>query len=242
MGRPVGGSSGLVAGFPIPTHWCSDDRLGVAMSSESLDQEIQREVGSLVPPEIGERIDRMVAELRARNAVPGVEVGEPAPDFTLPAANGNPVTLSDRYGKGPVVLSFYRGDWCPICSVELRALQRHLSTITQLGGSLIAINPQAPDRSLGFAEKLELGFDVLSDLDQSVADAYRIRFPLGDSLREIYEQWLPLPEQNADGSWNLPVPATFVIDTSGVVRARHVDADYRHRMEPDAVLAALRDL
>lgn len=202
------------------------------MSSESLDQEIEREVGGMVPPEINERIDRMVAELDDRNAVPGIEVGQEAPDFTLPDAHGNPVTLSDRFGKGPVVLSFYLGDWCPICSVELRALQRHLPAITDAGATLIAISPQAPDRSLSFAEKLDLGFEVLSDVDQSVADAYRIRFPLGDSLREIYEQFLPLPEHNADGSWNLPVPATFVIDASGVVRGRHVDADYRHRMEP----------
>lgn len=209
---------------------------------ESLGQEIDRTMEGLVPPEINERIDRMVAELRERDAVPGIAVGEPAPDFTLPDAHGNAVTLSDRLGKGPVVLSFYRGDWCPICNVELRALQRYLPAITELGASLIAVNPQAPDRSMTFAEKLELGFDVLSDLDQSVADAYRVRFPLGGSLREIYEQFMPLPEQNADGSWNLPVPATFIIDTDGVVRARHVDADYRHRMEPEEIVAAVRGI
>ncbi|MGD9795269.1 MAG: peroxiredoxin-like family protein [Acidimicrobiia bacterium] len=208
--------------------------------AESVNREIEETVGSVIPPEITERIDRMVAELRERNAVPGVPVGEQAPDFTLRDAHGNPVTLSDRVGKGPVVLSFYRGDWCPICNVELRALQRHLPAITDLGASLVAVNPQAPDRSLTFAETLELGFDVLSDLEQEVAAAYRIRFPLGDSLREIYEQHLPLPDHNADGSWNLPVPATFIIDTDGIVRARHVDADYRTRMEPEDLMAALR--
>lgn len=195
-----------------------------------------------IPPDITERIDRMVAELRERDAVPGIAIGERAPDFTLPDAHGNPITLTDRLATGPVVLSFYRGDWCPICNLELRALQGHLPAIHDLGASLIAVNPQAPDRSLTFAETLELGFDVLSDLEQEVADAYRIRFPLGDSLREIYEQFLPLPEKNADGSWNLPVPSTFIIDTDGIVRARHVDADYRRRMEPEAVLTALRDL
>lgn len=210
--------------------------------AESLQREIEETVGSVIPPEFTERIDRMVAELRERNAVPGVAVGEHAPDFTLPDAHGNPVTLSARLGKGPVVLSFYRGDWCPICNVQLRALQRHLPAITELGASLLAVNPQAPDRSLTFAETLELGFDVLSDLEQEVADAYRIRFPLGESLRGVYEELMPLPEQNADGSWNLPVPATFIIGTDGIVRARHVDADYRQRMEPEAIVAALRDI
>jgi peroxiredoxin len=207
---------------------------------ESLAQEIERTMSGTVPEEITERIVRMVTELRENGSVPGIDVGRQAPDFTLPDAHGSPVTLSDRCGKGPVVLSFYRGDWCPICNIQLRTLQRNLPAIEALGGSLIAVSPQQSDRSLTFADKLELGFDVLSDLDQSVADAYRVRFPLGESLREIYERFMPLPEQNADHSWNLPVPATFVIDSSRVVRARHVDADYRTRMEPLDILAALR--
>lgn len=212
------------------------------MGGESLRQQIELEMDGLVPPEINERIDQMVAELRDRHMVPGIEVGQQAPDFTLPDAHGNPVRLSDRLGAGPVVLSFYRGDWCPICNLELRALQQSLPAINGSGACLLAVSPQAPDRSVSLADKLELGFDVLSDIDQSVAAAYRIHFPLGEALREIYEQFLPLPEQNADGSWNLPVPATFVIDTKGTVRARHVDADYRHRMEPQDVVAVLREL
>jgi peroxiredoxin len=212
------------------------------MSEASLRHEIERAMGDLVPPEIQQRIDQMVDELRRGDVVPGLAVGVAAPDFTLPDAHGNPVTLSRRREDGPVVLSFYRGDWCPICNVQLRVLQRHLPDIEALGASLLAVSPQAPDRSMSFAEKLELGFDVLSDLDQEVAAAYLIRFPLGQSLREIYEQFLPLPDMNADRSWNLPVPATFVVDRHGVIRARHVDADYRHRMEPEEILAALREL
>lgn len=212
------------------------------MNEASLRHEIERALGGVTRPEIHERIDRMVAELREGNAVPGLRVGASAPAFILPDAHGTPVALSELLAQGPVVLSFYRGDWCPICNVQLRALQRHLPAIADLGASLVAISPQAPDRSLTFAEKLDLGFDVLSDLDQEVAGAYRVRFPLGESLREIYERLLPLPEQNADRSWNLPVPATFIIETSGIVRARHVDADYRHRMEPEDILAALREM
>lgn len=209
---------------------------------EPLRQMIKEAMAERVPAEIQGRIDEMVADLRLEDAVPGLPVGAPAPDFTLPDAHGRPVRLHDRLRSGPVVLSFYRGDWCPICNVQLRALQQHLPAIAELGASLIAVSPQTPDRSLIFAEKLELGFDVLSDLRQEAAADYRVRFPLGHQLREVYERFLPLPELNADASWNLPVPATYVIGADGIIRARHVDADYRHRMEPDDILTALRRL
>lgn len=207
-----------------------------------LRQMIAEATAERVPAELQGRVDEMVAELRLEDAVPGLAVGEPAPDFTLPDAHGRPVRLHDRLRAGPVVLSFYRGDWCPICNVQLRALQQHLPAMVELGASLLAVSPQAPDRSAAFAEELGVDFDVLSDLEQEVAAAYRIRFPLGRQLREVYEHFLPLPEQNADASWNLPVPATFVIDAEGIIRARHVDADYRHRMEPEDILAELRRL
>lgn len=210
--------------------------------AQSLRQQIERAMDGMIPPEIQTRIEEMVADLRRDEVVPGLEVGASAPDFTLPDMHGRTFRLQDRLRAGPVVLCFYRGDWCPICNVQLRVLQQHLADIAGLGASLVAVSPQPPDRSLTLSEKLELRFDVLSDLEQQVAEAYRIRFPLGHQLRAIYEQFLPLPEQNADGSWNLPVPATFVIGTDGTIEARHVDADYRQRMEPEEILAALRQL
>ncbi len=188
-------------------------------------------------------IDAMVADLRARDAVPGIALGERAPSFTLPSARGGAVALDDLLARGPVVLSFYRGVWCPVCNLELAALLAIHDDIRALGASLVAVNPQSPDDSLTLAERLALDFEVLTDTEQAVADAYRIRFELTGSLRDLYEQFgMSLPDQNADGSWRLPVPATFVLDREGVVRARHVDADYRTRMEPAAVLEALRSL
>lgn len=209
----------------------------------SLQAEIDETMAPLTPPPIQELIEVMVADLRRTGAVPGLAVGSTAPMFSLPDAHGNPVALGERLAEGPVVLSFYRGAWCPICNIELRALQAQLGAIRDRGASLVAVSPQAPDESLSFAEKLDLGFDVLSDLDQSVADSFRIRFRLSDDLIAMYEQWgLLLPEQNADGTWDLPVPATYVIDQTGVIRARHVDADYRLRMEPAAILTALDEI
>ena len=198
---------------------------------------------ALVPPEISAMIDRLVHGLRDSGTTPGIAVGEPAPDFTAPDADGRPVRLRDRLDRGPVVLTFYRGAWCPFCSTELRALQEVLSDLAEAGATLVAVSPQAPDTSAGLVDQLALGFTVCSDLDQSIAEAYLLKFVLTDELRELYEQFdMALTNENADGSWSLPVPATFVIDRDGVVRSRHVDPDYRTRMEPADVVAAVRAL
>lgn len=186
---------------------------------------------------------QMIERLRSEGITPGIEVGEHAPRFVLPDATGGKVALDDRLGRGPVVLSFYRGAWCPICNTELAGLQTALPEITALGASLIAVSPQAPDASQHLVQRLDLGYDVLSDADQDVIRAYRLQFELVHELRPLYRQMnMALDEHNADGSWNLPVPATFVIDAAGVVRARHVDPNYRERMSTDAIVAALTTL
>jgi peroxiredoxin len=185
----------------------------------------------------------MIEGLRASGAVPGIEVGEQAPEFVLPDATGAKVALVDRLATGPVVVSFYRGAWCPYCNTELQALQGSLDAIRDRGASLVAISPQAPDESLSLVERLGLGFDVLSDLDQSVTSAYGLQFELTPALQAIYPKLgMDLTQHNADGTWHLPVPATFVLDTTGVVRARHVDPNYLERMSIDDIVAALDDL
>jgi peroxiredoxin len=206
----------------------------------SLHEQIESEIGVHTPPAIQEMIDRMVEGLRRDGVTPGIAVGDVAPSFDLPDPRGQTVRLADRLAAGPVVLSFYRGAWCPICSLELRALTAILPQVRDANASLIAISPQGPDASLALVESLDLGFDVLSDLDQSVASEYRIKFELSAELQALYEQFdMSLTKANADGTWDLPVPATFVLDRTGVVRAAHVDADYRERMEPTDILAAL---
>jgi peroxiredoxin len=208
-----------------------------------MQDEIDETMAALTPEPLLGMIRRMVDALRASASVPGLAVGEAVPLFTLPGADGTPVALADRLAEGPVVLTFYRGGWCPVCNIALRSLQERLEEISARGASLVAVSPQSPDDSLSSVERMGLGFDVLSDLDQKVARACRLGFRVSDEMIAQYQAWgLLLPDQNADGSWDLPVPATFVIDRSGTVRARHVDPDYRQRMEPDAILAALDTL
>lgn len=194
-------------------------------------------------PDLAALVAAMVDRLRSDGTVPGIAVGELAPAFSLPDASGTPIALDERLRQGPVVLSFYRGAWCPICNSELAALQEALPEILARGARLMAISPQAPDHSQQLVQRLELDYDVLSDLDQSVIRAYRLQFSLDDDLRPIYRGFnMALDEHNADGTWNLPVPATFVIDQERVVRARHVDPNYRERMHVDDILSALDDI
>jgi peroxiredoxin len=143
-----------------------------------------------------------------------------------------------------VVLSFYRGEWCPFCNLELRALQVALPRFEAYGASLMAISPQTPDHSLSATEKNELTFDVLSDVHQEVIAAYRVQFTVPADLKDLHLEVFhnDLSTHTADGSWDLPIPATFVIDRSGIIRARYVSADYTTRMDPADIEAALASL
>ena len=208
----------------------------------SLNEEIQQLLNSYsLPAEVGRQMGDAMARLDANRVAPGLEVGENAPDFRLPNAAGQEVSLEDRLSQGAVVLTFYRGAWCPICNLQLLALQRALPGIHSLGASVIAV---APDDSEPTPDNTQLDFDLLTDVDQSVIGAYRLHYRVPDEVRWIYTGVFDtdVSDFNADGSWNLPVPATFIVDREGIVRNRHVTADYLRRMEPDEVVAALEEL
>jgi peroxiredoxin len=202
------------------------------------------QINAQIPEPIAQRITAAIAEVDASGAVPGLAVGDQAPEFSLPDALGRAISLRERLSVGPVVLVFYRGKWCPYCNTHLRALQAALPEITSRGASLIAVSPQSPDHSLSITEKAELGFDVLSDVDQATIRAYKVQFTVPADLQDLHVNVFDtdLQDHNADRSWQLPVPATFVIDRDGVVRASHVSADYRTRMEPADIVAALDEL
>jgi peroxiredoxin len=202
------------------------------------------EFAGKIPDPVAARLRAASDETTASGVAPGLAVSERVPDFILPNALGEPVGLARRLAQGPVVLSFYRGEWCPFCNLELLALQAALPRFQAYGASLMAISPQTPDHSLLAAEKNGLTFDVLSDVHQEVIAAYRVQFTVPADLKDLHlEVFHNDPyTHTADGSWDLPIPATFVIDRSGIVRARHVSADYTTRMdsaEIEAVLASV---
>ena len=172
-----------------------------------------------------------------------VDAGDQAPGFELPNVRGGRLKLVQALEQGPVVLSFYRGSWCPFCNLELNALQQRLPEIRDLGARLIAISPEKPDASLSHAEKLHLEFDVLSDVGNQVSGQYGLIMAVHESLRPLYLQWgIDLPAANGDDSYELPVPATYVIDATGRIRSAHIDKDYTKRMEPEDILLALKSI
>ena len=168
--------------------------------------------------------------------------GSAAPSFSLPNAQGEPVASESLWEEGPVVVSFYRGGWCPYCNVELRALQQRLPEIEALGARLVAITPETPDNALTTQEKNEIGFEVLSDGGNAVASAFGLTFRLPDAVNELYKGFgIDLEASNGEASQTLPVPATFVIGKGGKVLKAFVDADYTTRAEPDEIIAALKE-
>jgi peroxiredoxin len=196
-----------------------------------------------VSPDIADMMVRADHQLAATGiARHALQAGDKAPDFELADTIGGVVTLSDRLAHGPVVLSFYRGGWCPFCNLELRASQGALARIESLGATLLAVSPQLPDESLSTAEKNALDFSVLSDLGCEIAKALGVAFELADELRPIYDRFgHGLPKVNGAG-WLLPIPATYVIDRDGTIVLAFVDTDYRTRLEPDAIISALEAL
>ncbi len=202
------------------------------------------EITATIPTEIGARIQSGVDDVTSSGAALGLVVGDIAPEFTLNDAVGNPVVLADLLAKGPVVLTFYRGEWCPYCNLQLRSLQEALPEITSTGATLVAVSPQAPDHGLTMTEKHELTFPVLSDLDQAVSKSYKVMFHVTGELEDLQVNVFQSDpaKQNANGQRTLPVPSTFIIDRDGTVRFASVDADWRVRVEPADVIAALKAL
>jgi peroxiredoxin len=185
-----------------------------------------------------------IEELRASFALEAaLGTGDEAPDFLLPDVRGSSVSLFAVLRQGPAVVTFYRGGWCPYCNIQLRAYQAVLPEMTALGGRLLAISPQLPDRSLSTADSNRLTFDVLSDVGNRVARRFGLVYALPEELRAaLRANDKALPGINGDESWELPVPATYVIAPDRRVALAYVEVDYRKRLEPEAVLAALKSL
>jgi peroxiredoxin len=166
--------------------------------------------------------------------------GQVSPRFALPSATGAIVSLEERLSYGPIIVTFYRGGWCPYCNIALRALQSRLPEIKSLGGSLIAISPEVPDQSLSTTEKLALEFDVLSDADNSVARLFGLVYRISDAARERLQAFgRDLVAHNGTDRWELPITATYVINQEGLIVFDHVDADYRERLDPATIVDAV---
>ncbi|MEL6499072.1 MAG: peroxiredoxin-like family protein [Planctomycetota bacterium] len=168
-------------------------------------------------------------------------VGDRAPAFTLPDGTGESVSMESILADGPAIVTFYRGSWCPYCNIQLRAYQQRMDEITALGASLVAISPEKPTAE-DAQDAPSYEFHVLSDAGNEVADAFGIRYRLPQDLIDAFSGRLDLASYNGDGSWTLPLGATYVIDRDGTIAHAFLTADYRKRAEPDDLIAALEKL
>ena len=172
------------------------------------------------------------------------QVGEKAPGFTLKNPVGLEISLAGELKKGPVVLTWYRGGWCPYCNIALAAYQEKLPEFRKAGASFIALTPELPDKSMSTTEKLKLDFEVLTDLNHKVAKEYGIVFQLTPEVEKIYKARFDLTKFNGKeaGDKELPLSATYVIDQQGVIRWAFLSADYRERAEPADIVTFLEKL
>jgi peroxiredoxin len=200
---------------------------------------------SFVLPEYTIVMDRAIDDLiKSEIRASALKTGESIPEFELRDTRGKPVSTRTLLARGPVVISFYRGSWCPYCTVELHGLQKALPEIEALGASIIAVSPELPERQIETRDSNKLAFPILNDVGNQVAKLFGIVYDLPADLLVVYRALgHDLADMNGTlGATELPLPATFVVDPTGKIRLAYIDEDYAKRLSPDDILAALRVL
>jgi peroxiredoxin len=195
-----------------------------------------------VPHSVIETMHRATAELiESGVARRAKKAGNLAPPFSLKDPEGNVINSADILERGPLVLSFYLGVWCPYCNMELQALETAKPEFDRCGASLVAISPQTAPNSRKSVRQNKLSFPILSDVKGKVGAGFGLRFHLPDYLVELYRQLKnDLPTFNDDPSWTLPMPARYVIGQDGVILYSEVNPDYTRRPEPDDMIPVLQ--
>lgn len=188
--------------------------------------------------------DELVSHLRHADVTSlALRPGDRLPDFLLPSAEGALVARDGLLAGGPLVLSFVRGHWCPYCRAEMAALHAGADAIRAAGGRLVVVTPEAGGRAHAMKRGMGLGYDVLVDLDNGLALACGLVFPLSGAVKEFYlSRGLDLSAHHDNDGWLLPIPASYVVDRNGVVRFAHVDPDFRNRPAVSVFVEALRRL
>src|SRR6516165_283323 len=195
-----------------------------------------------VPAWVHEPMHRATAELIASGAAgQALRAVDQAPEFTLKDTDGHEVSSRELLANGPLVVTFYRGVWCPYCNMDLQALQAVLPAIRERGAELVAISPQLPSNSRKSQRDNKVTFPILSDPGNGLAARFGLRFKLPDYLIALYRDTFKndLSQANGDSSWTLPMPARYVIGTDGAIAYAEVNPDYTRRPDPDELLPVL---
>lgn len=206
-------------------------------------KDLRTNLGTMLPKDALNVFDTDAENLQLNHkSILKLHAGEKAPDFSLSNATDKTIKLSDLLKKGKVVLTFYRGSWCPYCNLQLAHYQKTLNEIHDLGAELVAISPQTPDESLNVKEKNELDFEVLSDNGNIVARKYTTVFKNADApVNMMTELGFDFDAHYSDDSRELPIPAVFVINKDATVLfAKSLGGDYRNRVEVSEIINALK--
>ncbi|WP_018014942.1 peroxiredoxin-like family protein [Teredinibacter turnerae] len=198
----------------------------------------------LAPPEVVSIMQRATQALVAsRQAETALKAGDRVPQFTLPDSNGEPYSLQHLLNKGPLVLTFYRGIWCPYCNFDLRALEESRLDLESKGAQLVAVSQQTAANSRKSKEANHLGFPILVDTNGDLGHQFGLRWQVPEDLKAVHKQLgADLEIFNGESSWTLPMPARYVIDQDGVIVYSEVNPDYTRRPDPSELLAVLDGL
>ena len=197
------------------------------------------------PDWVHELMSRATSELVASGAANGaLKTGDEAPPFELADAEGKLVSSAQLLQNGPLVLTFYRGVWCPYCNLDLQAIQEELPNLKKGGARVVAVSPQTQANSRRSIRENRLDFTILSDPGNEIAASFGLRFKLPDYLVSLYRDTFKndLAVNNGEPSWTLPMPARFVIDQSGMIAYAEVNPDYTRRPDPSELLPILNRL
>ena len=201
-------------------------------------------IAKYVPPEIQAIHKRAIAEVRGSGiAEQALRAGDKAPDFALPDRTGMLVRAADQVQKGNLVICFFRGRWCPFCVGQLEAMNAVYSQIQALGATLVGISPQTVHQSSLMSDQHHLRFPLLSDPGSKVAKEFRLVYRVPEYQQEVYERaFVNLPFANGDNSWELPIPAVYVVDQNSTIQYASANPDYTERPEPGKILQILSDM
>lgn len=214
-----------------------------AQESSLQEQLMKKAAESNLPPEVKAKMEAHLKSLEdAKLTKKALQIGDKAPDFSLKDHQDNEQKLSQYLAQGPVVLTWYRGGWWPYCNIALRAMAKQKDQFDALGATIVALTPEAPDYSANTVKENKVPFPVLTDQDLKVAEKYNLVFDL-TFLTELYEGFAKLSEKNGEAAkTKLPLSATYIIDTEGIIRYAFLDVDYKKRAEPSEIIAELKKL
>lgn len=215
-----------------------------ALFAQSLESQLaKKRNASKAPTDVKAIMDKASADLKKNGLKNAIVRGKKAPEFSLESYKSGTFSLKQALKKGPVVVTFYRGGWCPYCNIQLRAYEERIVDFTKAGATLVAISPEKPSNAKETADAQKVSFDLLFDQDNKVARRFGLVFKIGEDLKKVYEGFgLDLEKSQGNDKWELPLAATYVIGQDGTVLYSFVEADYTRRAEPQEIIDLLNRL